>query len=48
MPGLQKGYVGFYMMCIYMNEKTKKNGLRHDIQNALAISSDFYKEHGWA
>ena len=66
---LQKGYVGFYLMCVYMNGTAKKKlspallkllkgkscfhlkkmdaALLKDIQDALAISVEVYKERGW-
>ena len=66
---VQKGYVGLYLMCVYMNEKAKKklspallkllkgkscfhvkkldDALIKDIQNALAIGAEVYKERGW-
>ncbi len=66
---LQKGYVGFYLMCIYMNDAAKKklspsllkllkgktcfqvksldDGLRKDIQTALEMGTESYRERGW-
>jgi hypothetical protein len=66
---LQKGYVGFYLMCIYVNQNARKqispallkllkgkscfhlkkldDGLRQDIQSALALGAEFYKQRGW-
>ena len=66
---LQKGYVGFYVMCIYMNDAAKKKlspallkllkgktcfhvktldyGLRKDIEAALELGKECYRERGW-
>lgn len=66
---LQKGYVGLYLMCIYMNDEAKKklspnlmkllqgktcfhvkkldDGLRSDIEAALELGTQAYKERGW-
>jgi hypothetical protein len=66
---LQKGYVGFYLMCIYMNDALKKklspallkllkgktcfhltkldDGLGKDIELALELGTQSYKERGW-
>src|SRR5208337_1501014 len=66
---LQKGYVGLYLMCVYMsNEAQKKlsanlmrllkgkscfhvkkldDGLRQDIEAALELGTQVYKERGW-
>ncbi len=38
---LQKGYVGFYLMCIYMNEKTKK-AISPALMKLLKGKSCFY------
>jgi hypothetical protein len=66
---LQKGYVGLYLMCLYMNDEAKKklspnlmkllqgktcfhvkkldDGLRVDIEAALGLGTQAYKERGW-
>jgi hypothetical protein len=66
---LQKGYVGFYLMCIYMNVSMKKKispallkllngktcfyvkgldaGLERDIEAALVVGTEYYRERGW-
>ena len=66
---LQKGYVGLYLMCIYMNKEAQNklsanlmkllqgkscfhvkkldDGLRDDIETALNLGTQAYKERGW-
>jgi hypothetical protein len=66
---LQKGYVGLYLMCVYMNNEAKKklspnlmkllqgkscfhvkkldDGLRDDIEAALELGTNVYKDRGW-
>jgi hypothetical protein len=66
---LQKGYVGLYLMCVYMNNEAKKklspnlmkllqgkscfhvkkldDGLRDDIEAALQLGTQVYKDRGW-
>ncbi|HKM80159.1 MAG TPA: hypothetical protein VJY15_04265 [Candidatus Acidoferrum sp.] len=66
---LQKGYVGLYLMCIYLNNEEKKklspnlmrllqgktcfhvkkldDALRDDIEAALKLGTQAYKDRGW-
>jgi hypothetical protein len=66
---LQKGYVGFYLMCMHTHEGAKKkippellkllkgktcfhlkrldDGLRRNIESALEVGAQSYKDRGW-